>query len=105
MSYPAPAELRTVAGGGQRVGTRRYLADWRGLLLGQAVIARQMIRKVLEGRLMMPEEDEDGRRYRFTGHAGIGRLVLATPIAKNMVTPGGFARMWERQVRVGLAVA
>lgn len=59
--------------------------------MGQAVIARQMIRKVLEGRLMMPEEDEDGRRYRFTGHAGIGRLVLATPIAKNMVTRGGFA--------------
>lgn len=71
---------------------RGYLADWRGLLRNQAIIARQMIAKVLDGRLIfMPEEDEDGRRYRFMGHAGIGRLVLATPVAKEVVTPGGFA--------------
>lgn len=51
-----------------------------------------MVCKVLEGRLVfMPEEDDAGRRYRFAGHAGIERLVLATPLAKKMVTPGGAA--------------
>jgi hypothetical protein len=50
-----------------------------------------MVRKVLEGRLVfMPEEDDNGRGYRFSGHAGIERLVLATPVAKKMVTPAGF---------------
>jgi hypothetical protein len=53
----------------------------------------------------MPKEDDEGRRYRFTGHADIERLILATPVAKKVVTPAGFGRMWERQVRVQLAVA
>lgn len=40
----------------------------------------------------MPEEDDEGRRYRFTGHAGIERLILATPVARKVVTPGGLGR-------------
>ncbi len=51
-----------------------------------------MIRKVVEGRIIfMPEEDDEGRRYRFTGYAGMERLILATPVAKEVVTPAGFA--------------
>jgi hypothetical protein len=51
-----------------------------------------MIRKVMEGRIIfMPEEDDEGRRYRFRGHAGTERLILATPVAKKVVTPAGFA--------------
>jgi hypothetical protein len=48
------------------------------------------------------EANPSGRRYRFMGHAGIGRLVMATPVAKNLVTPAGFGRMWERQIHVRL---
>ena len=41
-----------------------------------------MVRKVPNGRLVLDaEEAAPGRRYRFAGHAGIERLVLATPIA------------------------
>lgn len=84
---------------------RSYLTDWRGLLRGQAVQARQMIRKVLEGRLiLMPEADEDGRRYRFSGHAGIERLILGMPSAKKVVTPGSFPAWWGFEIQ-GKAVA
>jgi hypothetical protein len=79
---------------------RGYLTDWRGLLRGQPTVARQMIRKVVEGRIvLMPEEDDAGRCYRFTGQAGIGRLILATPVAKKVVTPAGFDSLWNLQVR------
>ena len=37
----------------------------------------------MEGRIIfMPEEDDEGRRYRFTGHAGIERLILASPLLR-----------------------
>jgi hypothetical protein len=65
-----------------------------------------MVRKVLEGRLVfMPEEDDNGRRYRFSGHAGIERLVLATPVAKKMVTPAGFAGASTVELRGVIRIA
>ena len=55
--------------------------------------AEAVIRKVVEGRIiLMPEEDDTARCCRFTGQAGIGRLILATPVAKKVVTQGVHSR-------------
>jgi hypothetical protein len=53
----------------------------------------------------MPEEDDEGRRYRFTGHAGIERLILATPVAKKVVTPAGFEGLSSVELRGVIRVA
>ena len=50
----------------------------------------------VKGRIiLMPEEDDAGRCYRFTGQAGIERLILATPAANKVVTPGGYSEGWN----------
>ena len=85
-----PCQPRRVSSDDLERELRGYLTDWRALLRGQPTVARQMIRKVVEGRIiLMPEEGDAGRCYHFTGQAGIGRLILATPVAKKLVTPGG----------------
>ena len=61
--------------------------------------------QVVENRIIfMPEEDDEGRRYRFTGHAGIERLILATPpVAKKVVTPGGYSEGWNASLTFCIA--
>ena len=73
---------------------RDRLADWRGLLQRHPSEARQILRKLLLGRLVFTPEERDGRRfYQFTGQMTLGRLlagdVLST-LSKTVVTPAGF---------------
>jgi hypothetical protein len=67
------------------------LADWQGLLTGQPIQARQILRKLLDGRLVFtPGQDTRGRFYDVAGHATLGPVLAGTFLAKAMVTPGGF---------------
>src|SRR5262249_55906679 len=67
------------------------LEDWRGLLRRQPVQARQILRKLVAGRLIFtPKIDEEGRFYEFTGHGTLGHVLAGSLNAKAMVTPAGF---------------
>jgi DNA invertase Pin-like site-specific DNA recombinase len=58
-----------------RAEIRRRLADWRALLSREPAIARQIVRKLVDGRLTMtPKVTPEGRYYEVTGHATYGRL-------------------------------
>ena len=47
---------------------RERLTDWQGLLHRQTAEARQILRRLLVGRLVFtPREDEKGRYYEFAG--------------------------------------
>jgi hypothetical protein len=47
---------------------RECLTDWQGLLAGQPVQARQMLKKLLEGRLVFtPTDDGTAVEFRGTG--------------------------------------
>jgi hypothetical protein len=95
----ALAELESAAssGGGEAAEIerelRRYLAGWQGLLRGQPIQARQMIRKLLTGRLIFtPDEDNLGRSYAFEGRADRLQPIRGTVrAARAVVTPAGFA--------------
>lgn len=69
---------------------RAAVADVRGLL-GQSVPrARQMLRKVLVGRLRCEAFDEGGRRgYRFAGQGTFGRLLAGEASVTSNGDPGG----------------
>lgn len=73
---------------------RARLADWRALLQRHPREARQILRKLLVGRLVFsPETNETGRFYRFTGQATLGRLLAGEVLSKlsiSVVTPAGF---------------
>jgi hypothetical protein len=52
------------------------LAEWQGLLERQPIQSRQLLRKLLAGRVMYtPHHDEDGGFYEFAGQASWGKLL------------------------------
>jgi DNA invertase Pin-like site-specific DNA recombinase len=68
-------------------------ADVRGLLGQHVPQAREMLRKLVDGRLACtPYEKKNGQKgYRFTGRVTY-RHVLATDLQATLVTPGGSTR-------------
>lgn len=65
------------------------LGEWQTVLSGQPVLSRQILRKLLVGRLQLtPHLSADGRCYRWTGHASYGRLLAGLIGVQTMVPPG-----------------
>src|SRR5207244_2019207 len=63
------------------------LADWRGLLRDELVKARQLLRKLVNGRIKFTPEPEQ-KRYRFEGRAVYGRLLEGV-VGQNSWCPRG----------------
>jgi site-specific DNA recombinase len=65
---------------------RARLADWQGLVGRQPVVARQILRKLIVGRLTMtPKVTAKGRWYEISGQASYGALLTAVV---GLVPPG-----------------
>jgi site-specific DNA recombinase len=64
----------------------RRLTEWRELLNAEPVKARQIVRKLLEGRLVFEPQPETGV-YTFTGKASYGRLLSG--VVQNVWCPRG----------------
>jgi len=72
------------------------LTDWQGLIEGEPAQARQILRKLLEGRVVMqPRFDGTGRFYDWSVNATYGRL-LAGVVGVTMIVPPG----WSDQAHV-----
>jgi hypothetical protein len=70
---------------------RTRLRDWRALLQGTPEVAGQLLRKLIEGRLVFtPGEDAEGEYYSFEGK---GRLMPVLQgivgLPKPVVSPRG----------------
>src|SRR6266851_1058996 len=67
---------------------RELLTDWQGLLEGEPAQARQILRKLLEGRVVMqPRADSTGRFYDWTATATYGRILTGVVGVTAMVPP------------------
>lgn len=74
---------------------RGALADWRGALRRHIPQARQMLRKVLVGKLVM-QPVRVGRKgaFDFTGMASLGKLITGLAgFPHTVASPPGTARM------------
>src|SRR5262249_24999326 len=69
------------------------LADWQGLLTRQVPVARQIIKKLLSGRLVFRRR-EDGS-YEFSGQATLGRVIAGLACTKAVVAPTGFDPVFQ----------
>jgi hypothetical protein len=82
-------------GAGEDTGALRRtlsgrLTDWQGLLERQPVQARQILRKLVPGRLeFMPGEDATGPFYTIRGQASYGRLLAGIVGSTSVVPPEG----------------
>jgi hypothetical protein len=62
---------------------RERLTDWQGLLQRHTVEARQILRRLLVGRLLFtPKEDEKGRYYEFAGQGSVSELLSGVVLPK-----------------------
>jgi site-specific DNA recombinase len=64
------------------------LADWRGLLSRQVAQSRQILKKLLVGRIVFRQR-ENGT-YEFSGQASLGRIIAGLACTKTVVAPTGF---------------
>jgi site-specific DNA recombinase len=72
---------------------KERLADWRGLLRRQVVQSRQILRKLLVGRIVFRPR-EDGI-YEFSGQASLGRVLAGIVCTKAGVAPTGFEPVFQ----------
>ena len=61
------------------------LADWRGLLTRQVAQSRQILKKLVVGRIVFRSRD-DGT-YEFSGQASLGRITAELACTKTVVAP------------------
>jgi hypothetical protein len=61
---------------------RKPLTEWRGLLRRQTPIARQMLGKLLDGRITWTAHRDEGR-YEFAGRAKLDRLLTGVVFTRN----------------------
>jgi hypothetical protein len=55
----------------------QQLSEWKGLLAQNVVIARKILRKVLEGRLVfVPRQEASEGWYEFTGEGSLGKFSV-----------------------------
>ena len=66
---------------------RQRLEDWRGLLGRHVAQARQMLRKLIVGRLVVTP---DGRYAEVTGTGTLGKFFSGIMCPKGMASPRGF---------------
>jgi hypothetical protein len=67
-----------------------WCTDWQGLLASEPAQARQLLRKLLVGRLVWtPQVDAAGALvYDYAGEAAYGRLLAGVVGVKWVVPPG-----------------
>lgn len=86
------------------------LAEWRGLLTRHVQAARQILRKVLDGRLVFTPYKDDGGYYTFEGVGRLepilaGTVLLENQLPKALVTPERFDPFPRRKITRTLDIA
>jgi hypothetical protein len=59
---------------------RARVKEWRGLLGRQVPVARQIVAKLLDGRLVFTPRDD--RTYEFRGRVSLGGLLQGTVLPR-----------------------
>ena len=70
----------------------QQLSEWKGLLAQNVPIARQILRKVLKGRLVfVPRHEGDDHWYEFSGEGSLTKFFSGVePLSNAMASPPGF---------------
>jgi hypothetical protein len=72
------------------------LGAWRVLVKRNVLEGRQLLKSILDGRLVLQPKLEDGHRlYEFSGRVVLGRLLQGVVPPKGVVAPTGFEPVFE----------
>ena len=67
---------------------RKKLDEWRGLLRRQTPVARQVLARLLDGRIVWTPSKEE-RTYAFAGRVKFDRLLSGVVFTQSMVAVRG----------------
>ena len=67
---------------------RKRLVEWRGLLRRQTPLARQVLARLLDGRIAWTPRKDEGL-YEFTGRAKFDRLLSGVVFTQGVVPVRG----------------
>jgi site-specific DNA recombinase len=84
----AQAALLRVDWGTVRAQVTARAEEWRGMLSGHVPQARQLLRKLLVGPILLKPEPE-GRRYRFEAKLTLSRFLAGILDPSSVASPGG----------------
>src|SRR5262249_27506289 len=77
------AKIRALDTADLTANLRNRLTDWQGLLQRQTPEARQILRRLLVGRLVFtPKQDGIGRYYEFVGQGSISEVGCGAVLPK-----------------------
>jgi len=94
------AKLRSLDTADLTANLRSRLTDWQGLLQRQTSEARQILRRLLVGRLVFtPKKDETGRYYEFVGQGSISEVVCGAVLPKEWWPQGDLSPSVTREIR------
>jgi hypothetical protein len=72
--------------------------EWRGLLRKHAPIARQMVRKLVEGRIVFTP-DPEARRYTFLATGTLANFFSGIVCPQAVASPTSTAEMYELPIQ------
>jgi hypothetical protein len=82
---------------------RAKAEEWQALLRKHAPIARQMVRKLVEGRIVFTP-DREGRRYTFLATGTLANFFSGIVCPQGLASPTGTERLWwwtlQREIRL-----
>ena len=67
---------------------RKRLTEWRAMLKRQTPLARQVVTRLLDGRIAWTPRPEEGL-YDFAGRARLDKLLSGTVFTQGMASPRG----------------
>jgi hypothetical protein len=82
---------------------RRRMRDWRAVLAEETTQARQMLRKLLTGRLVFTARPET-QEVEFAGRGDLGQL-FAGVLPKLLASPTGDEQIWIAEIHRVLRLA
>jgi hypothetical protein len=76
---------------------RAKAQEWQALLRKHAPIARQMVRKLVEGRIVFTK-DREARRYTFLATGALANFFSGIVCPQAVASPTGVVQEWTRPV-------
>lgn len=78
-----------------RVDLLRQVEEWRGLLGRHVSTSRQLLRKLLDGRIVFSAKHEgDDHWYDLAGQATVSKVFAGVPALKAVASPTGIGHLW-----------
>jgi hypothetical protein len=82
-----------------RLDVLKHLDEWRGVLGKHVSTSRQLLRKMIDGRLVFsPQQEGEDTWYELAGQGSLEKFFAGIPLIKAGMSPTGLVNPWYPRV-------